>query len=133
MVLPIRVSPFAHILGCTRKQVNEDEDEDDETPDRLRQGALKQLLRTSPQRYIFKGNGARVMMFHSCRIWLQVRRVEATRNSRPDHYFIRSGRQTKLCAALLIQFQGCGNVQLNNLNLPRPRAAAPMIRAGVYG
>jgi hypothetical protein len=67
------------------------------------------------------------------RFWLRVQTIEATRNSRSDHYFIRTGRQIKLCAPLLIQLQGCGNIQLNDLNLSRPRTAAPMVCASVYG
>src|SRR3984957_9970198 len=52
---------------------------------------------------------------------------------RSEHYFVRAGRKTELCAAFAIHFQGCGNVQRGNLNLAGPRAAAPIVRTGVDG
>src|SRR5229473_5357815 len=48
---------------------------------------------------------------------------------RPDYDFVRPGRQTELSAALLIEFQSCGDVQLGNRDFSCPRAGAPIIRA----
>ena len=60
-------------------------------------------------------------------------RTSRAESLRADHYFVRAGRKTELCASFAIHFQGCGNVQRGNLNLAGPRAAAPIVRTGVDG
>jgi hypothetical protein len=65
---------------------------------------------------------------------LRTRGIRSGKPSEPlesDYNFIWCGGQVKFRAALLIEFQARGNVQLSQGDLPRPRTRGPVIRVGV--
>jgi hypothetical protein len=46
----------------------------------------------------------------------------------PHYHFIRSGRQSELDAAFLVQSQGSGQIQIGDLNFFCPGTAGPIVR-----
>src|SRR3954447_8815285 len=52
---------------------------------------------------------------------------------RADHNFVWPRGQVKLYSALAILLEGCGNIQVGDLNLARPGAFSPVVGFGVDG
>src|SRR5262245_42820854 len=91
----------------------------------IKQGQEAKKNRQPEEKHRFQTITPRSLMISPC---IAIRKEStASLRLRPDYDFVRIGRETEVDAALLIGLQGCGNVQIANLDFLAPGSASPVV------